>query len=449
MLIKKFMVKNLYNHISLKFSFNEKINFLIGVNGSGKTSILRLIQGLLTPSFSILNDVIFNELILEIQDIKNELIISAIKDNETLKIKIKGIKEYLSLPLPLKDEDIEEFDIRKNQVFARIIDINAPFYLGLNRSPIKVKRRILPRQRSNIERERYVYKRSDRFLEQKILFSGYEDIEFMAYKFYLRLVSKQEALINQLQGELLLASFHYYDIDIHEVYPKIDLSEYADINKLENRKKPIMEIIEALDFEVKDLIPLIDSFFKKMNKLTIGIKEAGKNKKEFNKEQVELIINSNQIRRIEKLLSLISDYNEKIKKIFEPIKNYENAINSFFSETDKYINITSKGELRVSVKGINDVFIPLNRLSSGERQILIMLSYLAFNEEIEGESVFIIDEPELSLHLSWQELFVKSIIKVNPELQLILATHSPTIISEFAEGKYIINLDEKKNKLKI
>ena len=43
-------------------------------------------------------------------------------------------------------------------------------------------------------------------------------------------------------------------------------------------------------------------------------------------------------------------------------------------------------------------------------------------------NVFIIDEPELSLHVQWQEKFVDGIMEASRETQFILATHSPTII---------------------
>jgi predicted ATP-binding protein involved in virulence len=39
-----------------------------------------------------------------------------------------------------------------------------------------------------------------------------------------------------------------------------------------------------------------------------------------------------------------------------------------------------------------------------------------------------VDEPELSLHIKWQELFVTAVQEASPKLQLILATHSPSII---------------------
>jgi predicted ATP-binding protein involved in virulence len=77
---------------------------------------------------------------------------------------------------------------------------------------------------------------------------------------------------------------------------------------------------------------------------------------------------------------------------------------------------------------------PITALSSGERQLLVMLAHLSLNPSLEGSGVFIVDEPELSLHIDWQEKFVDSVIEANPNVQLILATHSPAIILDRVEA---------------
>ena len=70
----------------------------------------------------------------------------------------------------------------------------------------------------------------------------------------------------------------------------------------------------------------------------------------------------------------------------------------------------------------------MSSFSSGEAQIFVILTHLSFNPSAKKANVFIIDEPELSLHVYWQELFVDSVISANNEIQLIMATHSPSII---------------------
>ena len=56
-----------------------------------------------------------------------------------------------------------------------------------------------------------------------------------------------------------------------------------------------------------------------------------------------------------------------------------------------------------------------------------MFSHLIFKNESNPSGIFIIDEPELSLHIDWQKDFIRYATESNPNTQLILATHSPDI----------------------
>lgn len=79
---------------------------------------------------------------------------------------------------------------------------------------------------------------------------------------------------------------------------------------------------------------------------------------------------------------------------------------------------------------INERSIPLKSLSSGEKQLLQMLleSLSSANNSV------IIDEPELSLHVNWQQQLVSSMKKINGDCQLILASHSPEITAEVSDN---------------
>ncbi len=73
--------------------------------------------------------------------------------------------------------------------------------------------------------------------------------------------------------------------------------------------------------------------------------------------------------------------------------------------------------------------IPLEKLSSGEKHDFIMFYELIFNAD--RTSVFLIDEPEISLHVAWQMEFIdilERICKLNGT-QAIIATHSPDIVN--------------------
>lgn len=47
------------------------------------------------------------------------------------------------------------------------------------------------------------------------------------------------------------------------------------------------------------------------------------------------------------------------------------------------------------------------------------------------------DEPEVSLHLSWQEKIIDAITNINPEIQIIAVTHSPGIVMNGHMDAYI------------
>ena len=116
------------------------------------------------------------------------------------------------------------------------------------------------------------------------------------------------------------------------------------------------------------------------------------------------------------------------------IDEYLDTLNFFLKDSSKRIvfkedtseiafhTLDKQGNILLKNKDIRN-------LSSGEQQILILFSYIAFNKN-EGR-VFIIDEPELSLHIKWQEHFLEKLNIIRPEgTQLILATHSPILANK-------------------
>lgn len=67
----------------------------------------------------------------------------------------------------------------------------------------------------------------------------------------------------------------------------------------------------------------------------------------------------------------------------------------------------------------------MGSLSSGERQLLYL-----FLEAMGAEyNTVLMDEPELSLHVDWQQRLLQSMQALNPDMQLIVATHSPEILA--------------------
>ena len=115
------------------------------------------------------------------------------------------------------------------------------------------------------------------------------------------------------------------------------------------------------------------------------------------------------------------DYN----KIYARKILFENLVNEAFKETGKVID-NEADKLRFI---IDDKYsIPADKLSSGEKQLLIIL--LTALLEDGQEYIMMMDEPEISLHISWQYELLNWILELNPNVQLVLTTHSPSIFSD-------------------
>lgn len=100
-------------------------------------------------------------------------------------------------------------------------------------------------------------------------------------------------------------------------------------------------------------------------------------------------------------------------------------INHLFKNTGKTIEIDFSNNI---VFRTEDDFIGLDQLSAGEKQLLFILLKVFLMEE--KASVLIMDEPEISMHLGWQQDLIKTIRELNPNCQLIIATHSPSIFGK-------------------
>ena len=124
----------------------------------------------------------------------------------------------------------------------------------------------------------------------------------------------------------------------------------------------------------------------------------------------------------------LSDVDEKLK-VFDPllqrIELFKDVVNSRFSYKRFHV---SKDEGFLFYSYHDGSRIPLRALSSGEQHELVLAYQLLFRAK-KGSLIFI-DEPELSLHVTWQRQFLEDIARISriADLDFLIATHSPSII---------------------
>jgi predicted ATPase len=142
--------------------------------------------------------------------------------------------------------------------------------------------------------------------------------------------------------------------------------------------------------------------------------------------------------QIEGLLKIFDEEQTRTTKAEREIKAYIDTLEKFLKESGKRLWFSEERfELAFYVPAIGEKQEgegrSLKTLSSGERQVVIVLTYLAF---LSGpDSVFIIDEPELSLHLRWQGYLMAALKALRPQGgQIIVATHAPEIAGRAAKN---------------
>jgi predicted ATP-binding protein involved in virulence len=207
------------------------------------------------------------------------------------------------------------------------------------------------------------------------------------------------------------------------------LFAFSDRIDVDREKKALAGIFEVLGVEEKHYAQKIRSHFDKFNQ---AIKSREQNHGKISIDQFAAIYNTWRSH------SLVQDYEAlQMKKIeiFRSRDIFLEVLNNLLGGR-KSVSLSERSELVFETK--SGKRIPLNELSSGEKQLLIILGEALLQQEM--SVIYIADEPELSLHLNWQEALTSSIAKLNHNAQIIFATHSPDIVAGLSDK--IINMED-------
>jgi predicted ATP-dependent endonuclease of OLD family len=87
--LKRVRIKGLYGSLNKDVSFHPDLSLLVGINGSGKTSVLNVIDWLLRCDFPKLATTVFEELNLEFSHESKDHVLWAIQKKKNLKVHLK------------------------------------------------------------------------------------------------------------------------------------------------------------------------------------------------------------------------------------------------------------------------------------------------------------------------------------------------------------------------
>lgn len=419
--LKRIQIIGLHEGKTVDIKLRDNTMILVGENGSGKTTILRLTFYFLSGRWKELIPFRFEKIMATIGDTNYEV------THEELLNSFGGqMHEYINNlkndfnPIIITDETERRLKLRETLRYLKEVQtiINA----GQSdefKTRIREVRNAIPTQILYLP----TYRRIERELSS--IFEG-----FNVKDFYL-----QQDLIHSRENDD--GFIEYVEFGMKDVQDLIDdelarLKEFAskklnsltlryldDIINLEYEKVSMKEIAEVPHEKVKSVLDRIDeNILSKASKehLSNVISSARLNK------------SSNDDHR-----KIVSHYFLKLLKILDELHEKEKPISYFCESCSNYIV-----DKRFEYDSVNFSFsiIPIggnpsidsikpSDLSSGEKQIVSLFSHLYLSGK---DSFFLlIDEPELSLSVPWQRRFLTDIKNSGLCVGLIAATHSPFI----------------------
>ena len=231
--------------------------------------------------------------------------------------------------------------------------------------------------------------------------------------------------ISELNNDIIeinsIIKHYFYNIDFVVNTNRKALEYYV---ALKNNEIPMPN-------EIEDLTTIKDTFIKYIRPIIL------KNSP-FDTDWTALVFQKNDVCKTQdKYTNIFGDFCKKLSNNYK--ENINPKIIVLQELLDKYmmnkeVEVTPMGLI---VKGKDDNGnIPLDSLSSGEKKLLVIFMHCLFNEN----EPIIIDEPEISLSIIWQENLLPDLLEKTNIKQVIVATHSSAVISNSSLDKYIIPL---------
>lgn len=430
--LKRLKIESLHNLYNYEINFFDNVNILFGKNGCGKTTILNIINYIISGRLYKLRQYDFKLIELEFFNIKTEKII-IYKKEENLILEYNGEKTVC--------RKFENFDERHFLDPNKQRDVYFKKYKLLNEIRNVFNIVYLP-----LSREFEDYENIDRRLlitryendEISYLDKALEKAQNLVKEEFARLNIKVEEYEKELKSEIFEVMFA--DIDI----------KFKEVEFSEKIEKEILDYLKKFNFYNLNLEEKMIEFFKKSKKLREKYNDLQQEYKslEANDDptrydemlkvfdeildvQSELILYSAISNQVYCLKEKFEEYNDKINNVMLPIRQFSNIVNNFFrhSSIPKEIFV-SYDKIYLKMDG-QDKKIEISDLSSGEKQIITFIAHFIFKVLPAEQPIFIVDEPEMSLHLVWQKNWISSIEELDNNIQLIIATHSPEIVADY------------------
>jgi ABC-type lipoprotein export system ATPase subunit len=390
----------------------------IGRNGTGKTTFINLMQGVLRADLRVLMSLQFSRINLKLSQGSRHRTITVTKeptpesplDLITFKVSNRSYK------LPISLRILEGLPTRPYQ--ARYLRGHIPLQRAIN-ALVNVSSLSVHRDADDLTTDEEFSPSSRRV--QTPIDRRLQDLIDRLTRYQLQLSGEANKISQQFQKQVLVSILHDPALDT----PDIRELSNVDLSSQEDDLLKAYRSLEALDPAVEIKIQQhVRELILSKQAVTAFIADPTKQDELGVERFLALPL---LLRRTTNVIALSVEAAQRKQAIFQPLDNFIGLLKDFM--LDKTIERSLNSELTLSR---NDKDIAISDLSSGEKQLLILLTetLLQRNERF----IFLADEPELSLHIEWQAKVISSIRGLNNNAQIIVATHSPEITGSWKQN---------------
>lgn len=454
--IRKLSVKSLFNEkTNLTVDFDEKVNCLYGVNGSGKTTVINLLVASLLCDIPKLLTLSFSKVIISIalsgkrkaqpffEVNKDQTNINYIFYPEFLDAENdEDAKFEFSVGLKKELDRIE--DLKKLKVTGKIRNYVSTTYVPLSRmhdsdfydSNVRTEDFLL----SQISRSRHIpsddladFLDPSRRMLMKLEMSFKQKYSETQKEINKDLDSLKDTILEKmLLNKSFATKYARQSIGFKSKFTKPDFEEFQTKLSAANLKisnSALKEHFDIMEENINNLNRIRDEYNTLKNDESTDSRKEKVLKdlsNEYSTEASKYRALNPSYERFFDVLNDVENIQAKKEESLKPFTETAKLINEFL--INKLFSFSSVGGFEIKCGG-ND--IKLADLSSGEKHMIALLGRVALSPE-QG-AVFVADEPELSLHLEWQRKILPAIQSLSPSIQIIVATHSPAIIPDSAK----------------
>ncbi len=434
MRIKSIHIKGLFATFDHFIPFNQedRITIIHAPNGFGKTIILKMLYGLLKMDFAIFEKIPFKSFLvtldnkIEIKVLQKKMVSSKKYEYE---IEFSNNNEAKKIYKPFEENYFHNKITFGDSNIINIYNSDRKLYYNMEKEYREILR-AFDKEKNNLNKNNSFIN----FLQENDLSNWFiSTTEILPTHFIetqrLLMIDESRLLGGELyesSDNLITKSVEKYATELKEIIENT-LNEYATTsqnlertfpNRLITQKKQENLTIENIKNELNNL----EERRKKLQEVGLWDTDTS--------QDMNFQIPENTDSSSLNVLNLyIQDAKEKLA-VFDGLEQkialFKNIINSRFQF--KTINIDKKkGFFFLTHKNEN---LDSNDLSSGEQHQLVLLYEMLF--KVKENDLVLLDEPEISLHITWQEKFLEDLVKIielNP-FDVVITTHAPEIIND-------------------